>query len=95
LERRRPEFKKWSYYPAWANIAQLGFKILEKYIVDLFRVTEVNIDLPSKAKIEPSKPCERCGEPTMITKLTNIVFLDIFSYDVKWTALRPLLRFFW
>ena len=36
----------------------------------LFDVRKVHEELPPKAKIEPSKPCDRCGEPTMASKLT-------------------------
>jgi len=37
-----------------------------------FTLEEVTITLPSKARIAPSKLCDRCGEPVMQTKLQNI-----------------------
>ena len=49
-----------------------SFEILETPIDDLFNVKELNIDLPAKAKIEPSKPCDACGEPTMASKLSEV-----------------------
>jgi len=49
-----------------------SFEILEKPINSLFNVKEVNIELPPKAKIEPSKSCERCGEPTMASRLSKV-----------------------
>ena len=36
----------------------------------LFDVRKAHEELPPKAKIEPSKLCDRCGEPTMASKLT-------------------------
>lgn len=36
---------------------------------DLFIVTETMIPIPPKARIAPSVKCNRCGEPTMATKL--------------------------
>jgi formylmethanofuran dehydrogenase subunit E len=35
----------------------------------LFDVREIHEDLPPKARIEPSISCDRCGEPTMASKL--------------------------
>jgi formylmethanofuran dehydrogenase subunit E len=49
-----------------------SFEILETPIEDLFSLKELTIDLPPKAKIEPSKPCERCDEPTMVSKLSLV-----------------------
>jgi len=43
--------------------------ILENTEEALFDVRKTHEDLPPKAKIEPSKPCDRCGEPTMASKL--------------------------
>ena len=45
--------------------------ILGEPIEALFNLEEVNIDEPPKAKVAPSKPCARCGEPTMETKLSE------------------------
>jgi formylmethanofuran dehydrogenase subunit E len=46
-------------------------EIMEKPLPELFEIKEVSPALPSKAKIEPSKPCQVCGEPTMGSKLQN------------------------
>jgi len=43
--------------------------VLEMPDNELFAVTTVQVELPEKARIEPSEPCARCGEPTMRTKL--------------------------
>jgi formylmethanofuran dehydrogenase subunit E len=39
---------------------------------ELFVVRTVQNKLPSKARIEPSEPCSRCGEPTMASKLESV-----------------------
>jgi len=44
-------------------------EILETPLESLFTITSVNPPLPKKAKIEPSVLCDRCGEPTMGSKL--------------------------
>ena len=44
--------------------------ILTRPLDELFDVRPVNEPPPSKAVIEPSEPCEKCGEPTMASKLT-------------------------
>lgn len=51
---------------------QKSCAVLEIPVEKLFNIKAVNITFPDKAKIEPSKPCEKCGEPTMGTKLENI-----------------------
>lgn len=43
--------------------------VLEMPDDELFVVGTVQMKLPDRAKIEPSEPCCRCGEPTMRTKL--------------------------
>jgi formylmethanofuran dehydrogenase subunit E len=48
---------------------QKSYEILEKDPSELFTVEVAEIDLPLKAKIEPSKLCEVCGEPTMSSRL--------------------------
>ena len=45
-------------------------EVMEKAEEALFDVRKTHEALPPKAKIEPSKLCDRCGEPTMSTKLT-------------------------
>jgi formylmethanofuran dehydrogenase subunit E len=47
-------------------------EILGKPVETLFNLNEVKIEAPPKAKMAPSKPCARCGEPTMATKLSEI-----------------------
>jgi formylmethanofuran dehydrogenase subunit E len=44
-------------------------EILGKPFADLFTVKEVSAAIPPKARIEPSKPCQICGEPTMGSKM--------------------------
>ena len=39
---------------------------------DLFAITEVATELPPKAKMEPSQPCDMCGEPVMGCKLQAV-----------------------
>lgn len=46
-------------------------EIMEKPLPELFEIKEVSPALPPKAKIEPSKPCQVCGEPTLGSKLQN------------------------
>ena len=68
-ESEREEFKKLHQ--------KRSFEILEMPIENLFNVKEIHIDLPPKAKIEPSNPCDRCGEPTMVSKLSEVAGLLI------------------
>jgi formylmethanofuran dehydrogenase subunit E len=56
---------------------QRSREILEKPEEDLLTVKPVNLSLPPKARIEPSKPCARCGEPTMASKLSKVEDLEI------------------
>lgn len=48
---------------------QRSCDILEMPVAALFTVTPVEMALPSPAAMAPSEPCQRCGEPTMGTKL--------------------------
>lgn len=43
--------------------------VLEADPAELFRIESVEIELPPKATIEPSKICDVCGEPTMASRL--------------------------
>lgn len=45
--------------------------VLEADPAELFKIEAVEIELPSKARIEPSKVCDFCGEPTMASKLQS------------------------
>jgi formylmethanofuran dehydrogenase subunit E len=47
-------------------------RILDKQPEELFSITEITVPLPEKARIEPSINCDRCGEPTMSTKLEQM-----------------------
>lgn len=47
-------------------------EILENPAEALFNLEEIKIEEPPKAKVAPSKPCARCGEPTMETKLSEL-----------------------
>jgi formylmethanofuran dehydrogenase subunit E len=60
-EQERSEFRRLH--------EQRSHDILEKDASELFNIESVQIELPPKAQIEPSKPCDRCGEPTMASKL--------------------------
>jgi formylmethanofuran dehydrogenase subunit E len=46
-------------------------EILEASFENLFSVEPVDVDLPAKAVIEESVPCEACGEPTMPSKMVT------------------------
>jgi len=46
--------------------------ILETAASELFNIEAVTMQLPQKARIEPSVLCEVCGEPVMKTKLENV-----------------------
>ncbi len=46
--------------------------VLEMAKNDLFRMDPAFVELPAKARIEPSKLCARCGEPTMESKLMTL-----------------------
>lgn len=59
-----------------AELKQLGMhrtaEVLDTRVGDLFSMTPVDAGMPDKARIEPSTPCARCGEPTMISKLAPV-----------------------
>lgn len=59
-----------------AELEALGMQrsvdVLDTRAEDLFSITPVTAGMPDKALIEPSKPCSRCGEPTMASKLEPI-----------------------
>ena len=46
-----------------------SLEILEKPTETLFNITSVSLELPPKARIEPSIPCDQCAEPTMASKI--------------------------
>ena len=45
---------------------------METRAEELFAMTPVTAGMPDKARIEQSRPCARCGEPTMAGKLTSV-----------------------
>lgn len=49
-----------------------GKELLEKPLEALFTIRETQSPVPEKAMIEPSIPCDRCGEPTMASKLMKV-----------------------
>jgi len=53
----------------WALHHQKSHDILVKPLKDLFSIKTSHIAVPPKAMIEPSRLCECCGEPTMVSKL--------------------------
>jgi len=59
-----------------AELQQLGAQrtaeILNTPAQQLFAFSPVTAGMPDKARIEPSKPCSRCGEPTMVSKLESL-----------------------
>jgi len=46
-------------------------KLLETPVNELFNIKPVNMEIPSKAKVEQSKACAVCGEPTMPSKMNE------------------------
>lgn len=59
-----------------AELEALGMQrtteVLDTGAEDLFAMTPVTAGMPDKARIEPSRPCSRCGEPTMASKLEPV-----------------------
>jgi formylmethanofuran dehydrogenase subunit E len=55
---------------------ELHFKrtcdILEAPVDRLFTISTAEMQLPARARIEPSEPCARCGEPTMPSKMKMV-----------------------
>ena len=58
------------------ELQSLGMKrtaeVLDVRAENLFSMTPVTAGMPDKARIEPSMPCVRCGEPTMSSKLASV-----------------------
>ncbi len=46
--------------------------VLEMHSEELFVVSEVTMPIPEKARMEPSEPCDICGEATMKSKLVAV-----------------------
>jgi formylmethanofuran dehydrogenase subunit E len=51
---------------------QRSYEILERPVEDLFKIEPVEAELPPHARIHDSKPCDRCGEMTMATRLEEM-----------------------
>jgi formylmethanofuran dehydrogenase subunit E len=51
---------------------QKSYEVLEKPAGDLFKIEPVQAELPPRASIHSSDPCERCGEMTMVTRLEEV-----------------------
>ena len=49
-----------------------SMSILETPDNELFTIRETTMALPPKARIDPSLPCSRCGEPVMKSKLETV-----------------------
>jgi formylmethanofuran dehydrogenase subunit E len=47
-------------------------EVLNTRAEDLFSILPISAGMPDKARIEPSEPCARCGEPTMASKLEAV-----------------------
>jgi formylmethanofuran dehydrogenase subunit E len=46
-------------------------RLLSAPLGELFYVDEIDFEIPDKAAIQPSVPCENCGEPTMQARLVE------------------------
>ncbi len=55
----------------WKLHQQKSREILDTPVDRLFSRRWVDLALPPKARIEPSVSCDKCGEPTMVSKLTE------------------------
>ena len=51
---------------------QRAREVLGKPLDALFSIQDVQVPIPEKAKMMPSEICERCGEPAMAAKLSEI-----------------------
>jgi len=59
-----------------AEFGKLHFQrtrdVLDKPLSQLFNIRAVDVPIPEKAGIFASKVCDRCGEPVMATRLTEV-----------------------
>lgn len=46
-------------------------RFLEMPFDEMFSIKEVDMEIPDKARVMGSEPCDLCGEPTMIVKLND------------------------
>jgi len=49
-----------------------GRELLETPLEALFSIRKTSVPVPEKAVIEPSRPCDRCGEPAMISRMVTV-----------------------
>ena len=49
-----------------------SYEVLEKPVEDLFEIEPIHTELPPRARIHASNPCDLCGEMTMITRLEEV-----------------------
>jgi formylmethanofuran dehydrogenase subunit E len=57
---------------------QRTYDVLNKPVDQLFNINAVDVPIPEKARIVSSKVCDRCREPAMATRMTEI--------DGKWVC---------
>ncbi|MEW6671181.1 MAG: FmdE family protein [Thermodesulfobacteriota bacterium] len=69
-EKEQAEFKKLHF--------QRTCDVLTKPLEQLFSIKAVDVPVPEKARIMASKICDRCGEPAMATRMTEV--------DGKWVC---------
>jgi len=50
---------------------QRSCQVLEMPLEALFKIEPTSVAIPEKARVEPSKLCDLCGEPTMGSKLNT------------------------
>lgn len=50
---------------------EVSQRLLDTPLKDIFSVFPIYIDLPERARIEPSEVCDECLEPTMVSKLMS------------------------
>jgi formylmethanofuran dehydrogenase subunit E len=74
-EGERKEFQALHLKKSW--------EILEIDPESLFTIQRANLSLPPKARIDISKPCPFCGEPTMESKLAKFQGKDICRACLK------------
>ncbi|MFW6099601.1 MAG: FmdE family protein [Thermodesulfobacteriota bacterium] len=51
---------------------QKARELLEKPLEALFSMQPASVAVPEKAMIEPSLACDKCKEPTMVSRLTRV-----------------------
>jgi len=56
---------------------QKATDLLKMPLDELFSIETVTPQMPAKARMEPSKRCSSCGEPTMSSKLGNVQGKDL------------------